>query len=440
MSDLGACNSVRRGVTLVELLVVIGIMLLLAAIAIPSLRTMTEGRQVREASRAINVFFSAARNRATQSGRPVGVMFERGLNIDGGRRDPHACVLLRQAEVPAPYGGDMMNSAVAPFITGGYVRLRLRPGVFANGLISYGDAIQLNKQGPWYTIVDDLSDNSPAGESHPVATDLGTDFPMEDFLGDGDRTNDVYIDFTDPDGDGVLDEYWLTLQLDALGGHNVPWPTWSGPPLAPPDAWFNAWVPFQVLRQPVPSATASLQLPRGTVIDLGGSGFDSRLPDWDTEEVAHTFEPDAPGDFRPVVVMFWPNGSVERVYYSKRIYDSSDTFWASVYEGRSVVEPIHLLVGTWDRMPSSVRAVNVASPAAMPGSVADDTLLNRQDALNLWLTLNPQTGLVTVAELAADALDPVTGIYYLPSGSTLSEQLYNSRRLAREAQISKGGR
>jgi len=432
MFDLGVNKSPKRGVTLVELLVVVGIMVLLAAMAIPTLQPLTEGRQVREATRSLGAFISSAKNRATESGRPVGLIFERGVKIEGGRRDPHACLVVRQAQVPPPYGGDVEGAVVEPFVSGGYVRLRLRDLDFSNGLIRYGDAIQLNNQGPWYTIVDDLSDNTPADTPHPLATDLGSDFPISDFLGDGDRTNDVFIDFTDPDGTFPLDEYWVTLQLDPLGAYNVPWGT-----------AISVAVPFQIHRQPVPSAAAPLQLPRGTVIDLGGSGFDSPLPDWDTEDVAHTFEPVASGDFRPVVVMFWPNGSVQQVYYSRRIYDSSGSFVACTYQGRPVVEPIHFLLGKWERMPSGVRDLNVSSPVAMPVSVADDGLLNRQDALSLWLTLNPQTGLVTVAELAADQLDPITGTYYLPAGDPpgeLTKELYSSRRLAREAQISKGGR
>jgi hypothetical protein len=166
--------------------------------------------------------------------------------------------------------------------------------------------------------------------------------------------------------------------------------------------------------------------------------------------VAHNFEPEAPVDFRPVIVMFSPTGAVDRVYYTRRVYAGSPpAFSHCAYLGGSVVEPIHFLVGKWERLPGTPRLIDMASPPAMPLSWAEDGVYNRQDASNLWVTLNPQTGLVTVAELRANlppghALNPFPNVYVPgdPGGSdsSLSRQLYEARQYAREAQISKGGR
>ncbi|HEV3339701.1 MAG TPA: prepilin-type N-terminal cleavage/methylation domain-containing protein, partial [Pirellulales bacterium] len=71
-----------RGVTLIELLVVIMIMLMISVITIPVVAPALSNRQIRESARMVDVFLNGARNRAAQTGRPVGVVFE--LNVPGG--------------------------------------------------------------------------------------------------------------------------------------------------------------------------------------------------------------------------------------------------------------------------------------------------------------------------------------------------------------------
>jgi prepilin-type N-terminal cleavage/methylation domain-containing protein len=104
----------RRGVTLVELLVVILIMLLITAITVPVLAPSMKNRDVREAARMIDVFINGARTRALQSGHPFGVMLEREPN------NPNACTTISYCEQPDPYSGDYQQSSIRLLGNGGF--------------------------------------------------------------------------------------------------------------------------------------------------------------------------------------------------------------------------------------------------------------------------------------------------------------------------------
>jgi len=355
-------RSIRRGLTLLELLVVVGIVMLLAVIAIPSVRPLAEGRRVREAARSINVYFGRARSRAVESGRSHGVLFER---FDQAR---DASILLRQAEVPPPYSGELLDSAVRPFYYDGFLRLQVRDGDFLPGVVRHNDLIQLNYQGPLYRIIADPD---------PDGSDPGQDFPLD---ADG-----VYIDFTVPTSVPWVTTHWLTL--DIVGVASPPWPTFPAFPTTP--------VPFQIMRQPTPSGGAPLQLPRGAVVELvaSGVGYD-------------VFAPDPRDKPDPIAVMFAPDGSIDAVYCYQLIYDDSGNVVGGDYRALRPIEPVYFLVGQWDRMVG-----------------AEDGLQNWQDGTNLWVTLSPQTGQVNVAEVMPEAGNPVA-----------------ARELARQMQISKGGR
>ncbi|MBN2476938.1 MAG: prepilin-type N-terminal cleavage/methylation domain-containing protein [Pirellulales bacterium] len=366
----------RRGVTLVELLVVLLILSVLAAVALPTLRTAREGRNVREATRAINVYFGAARNRAIELGRPCGVVIERFEGV------PECAMVLSQAEVPPPYAGEMMDTTVevqdrtytdatctACYWPDGSIVLKLGipEGEFANRMIRRGDRIRLNHQGPLFTIVDDPMDNPPQ-----AAQDW--DFPLD---------SDGYIIFFDPTGaafqdtnnNGHIDNLRLTLRLDPSQAQRLPWPRVAA---GGPNLW-SPRVPFEVFRQPRKSATPPLQLPAGAVIDLEPSG---------TETVAPALGWTGSTNADPLIVMFSPNGSLDRLVYTQALENPPNSGQYSYLPAEvDLVEPLFLLVGRRDKVPADL--ANPTDPAA--GA-------NWFDAKSLWITLNPQTGLVTAAE------------------------------------------
>ena len=312
----------RRGFTLVELLVAISIMVILMAVGVRVMQFSVEDRRTREAARAINVYISSARNRAMETGRPCGVMLRR---LQG---QPLCVVGLEQVEVPPAYAGETLDSTARLQVTdtsGGLATVTAQLTLAINvDLVSKGDLVQFNCQGPFYTIA-----------QPPAATSL-------------------------------------TLTLDVRQGQMLPWP--RTPDLSPP-------APYQIFRRPGKSAVAGLQLPVRAVIDLEFSGTDD-----DTIGAVSD---------QPVCIMFSPNGSLERFYHPGH--------GSEVHPG---TQPIYLLVGKQERVPA--------------GS-AEDGLANWQDVKSFWVTLNPQTGLVTTTEVA--------------KGANLAE----SRRNAREGQ-SMGGR
>lgn len=372
----------RRGITLIELLVVISIMTMVAAIAIPRMRPMMENRNIRESARAVNVFLSQARVRAMETGRPCGVLFQRDTDLNR----PFACTVMRQIEIPPPYGGNSIGSVIRVQYGGAGVPLKAQvdmSDIPPDGLIRRGDTIQLDYQGPFYQIVDDRSDNSPSGDpSAPAGTaDPGNDLPAD---ANGFIQFSAGTDSGSP-GDGWMDQ-WLSLA--STSDSASPWAT-SG--------WQK--VPFKIYRQPsyegmvsnalgakaFGSIAPSLQLPRGAVVDLHFSGVGTGTQ----------FGESSPADATPVVVMFSPSGAVAGVVCSQA--------------GQTpVTATVFLLVGRSDR----------ADTTLLP----DDDLNNWKDMNNFWLAISPQTGLVTAA-------NPGTG-------ATADD----SRALAREAQMSKGGR
>ena len=71
----------RSGMTLIELLVAISILVIIAAILVPQLRFASADRNIREASRMVASLFAEASQRAINDG-VAGVVIDRNPNIE----------------------------------------------------------------------------------------------------------------------------------------------------------------------------------------------------------------------------------------------------------------------------------------------------------------------------------------------------------------------
>jgi prepilin-type N-terminal cleavage/methylation domain-containing protein len=201
----------RHGMTLVELLVVVTILVILIAVAVPAMRPQLKDRKLREASRQLNTFIAVAKAKAIETGRPHGIAIAR----DPNNNDASFQIFL--AETPIPFAGEFQGvkatlaQGAAPV---GYAGQASFPD--SQDLVKVGDFIQFDYKGPRYLI----SGAGVVGANKQVtfAPASGQTYPR---------------------------------LVNASG----------------------AEAPFQVFRQPVRSGGQPLTLPTGTVIDLAYSGI-----------------------------------------------------------------------------------------------------------------------------------------------------------------------
>jgi prepilin-type N-terminal cleavage/methylation domain-containing protein len=253
---------VTRGVTLLELLIVLTIMLMITAATLPVMLPALQNRRMREGSRLVSTFISGARSRAIEANRPVGVVFERlnGLPM---------AAQLSYVEIPPPYSGDALNAALMLTVP----PVKVTNSSFVDfSAIRYGDQIQFAGKGQLCIIANDLS-NSKSGQK--------VDDPA---------SVNWFLLFNTPAG----------LQQFS-----------NMPPSYDVSVSPNG-VSFQIFRQPVKSSGSPLQLPEGTVVDLLNSGvglsgvFPTTIPPvgmWSTMP---------PLTWNPVV-MFAPSGRLDYV-------------------------------------------------------------------------------------------------------------------------------
>ena len=104
----------RRGMTLVELLVVITILGLLAVTVLPNINNTGGRRKVREAARAVASFVTAGQSRALGARGGGGVWIDALPNsIASGTFSVGAAIDLADADVGTPYSGDSTTSTVS---------------------------------------------------------------------------------------------------------------------------------------------------------------------------------------------------------------------------------------------------------------------------------------------------------------------------------------
>lgn len=330
----------RRGLSLIELLVVVAIFGIIAVAVLPNIAATTESRRSREAARMLTSFIAKAQARALGRREWSGFML-----VATGSTSFSAGELFL-ADVPAVYRGDTVPALLSiSGTTSGSIRIATGTNsqLTLSGSLGAGvrqnDLIRFDGRNPWY----EVAANATTGTS--------VTFRIRGILTGAAKTT------SNAEGAGQKE-------------HNTPWPA-AGLP-----------VPFEILRQPV-SSGSPFSLPDGRVIDLYWSGYG----------------PPQVGSYMPLqtgTTGFATAGAASAVLYdgTGRLRQIQVSL-GSTLNRLTVTGPVFLLLGRADR---AGRAYNAS------GGGSDDSLgANWQYPDSYWIGIDPFTGVAKSAECKPNA-------------------------------------
>ncbi len=389
-----------QGLTIVELMIVISIILLLLITMLPAVRFAYKDRAIKESERQLNAFIGAAQAKAQRMGRPAGIWIERFStgNIDGTGSSStpsqqNYSQLIYHVETPLPYNG------IIPGIRTSIFRADLENQSFyfldlpdieplkklSNPIVRPGERfrIQFGRSGQFY---DGIRLPTTNLERYPAYVNKGC-------------TAFNSTDRTDEPG------YLLIPNL----GNDV---------RLPRSIIEGAGTSFTIHRSPRRSLGMPLNLPGSAAIDLSVSGFQQR-----------SNSPNSGSEFltipafgtQPVVVMFKPEGGIAYVQYH---------FKQEVPSGS-----IYLLIGKSDQVEVD-KLNNTPSDSRLTKSETEQA--NLRDLKNRWIRIGFRDG-----SIRSNVLDHTNGggIENRTDVATypLPESIFNSRKLVREAYTAGGG-
>lgn len=376
----------RAGVTIIELLIVMGVIVILAAVSLPTLKGLLADQKVSQAARLVQNYAEGARARAIATGRPVALILDRmvttGANGDANSLiGKNACIRLSTGDVFPPYSGDWAGSQGDLVDTSGD---------------GYADAIRISTSQAASLL--DTSVSPPASSGLVNSGDL---------IQFGARRELFVIS-----GSPFLETSTGTVQINII---NPPLFA-ANLPMQEPSLGVGggaATVSFKIFRRPSKSISPGLSLPRGTCIDMHFSGLGPSGRQFSSDTIQDTAGTtvDYPAtstsgnpDYGPIYLVFNANGTLTSWYYQNRAASvSSPTLFPAEPTGL-----VHLLIGATDQIPES--PFLSSGPALIS---TEDYKTNIMDTLNSWVTINPYTGSIYSSplqstEVVATGADPVS--------------------------------
>ena len=347
MTTVNQKNKIRirgRGVTLVELLVVLAIMTFLTAMLIPRIRVINKDRGIRESARVVASAFAKVSSRAADED-VAGIVIERNPNFVDGANVTFGATTMYVLRALPPYGGD---DQFDPTLTSTTMPRR-------NGAV-----IEANSGSMRVTIPVPL-------EHNPLTNPL---VQADDYI----RLNYSSIRYRITDVQIVSGRMQLIL---SLGPFNVL-------PAFGITAADDPGLPYLIYRKPKKLESSRVDLPNGYVIDLRYSGpIDRRPPATNTgtvfNQVSPSPDPTIPiPDPDSIELMFDDHGAVERIYYSfptpmpERVsWIPTDTlyFFIADVESDTSVFPIYNPGNMWVTLERATGSANVAYNAPPPSGL-----------------------------------------------------------------------
>jgi prepilin-type N-terminal cleavage/methylation domain-containing protein len=320
------CRS--RGVTLVELLVVLAIISFLTAILIPRIRVINKDRGIRESARVVASAFAKVSSRAVDE-RVAGIVIERNPNFVDAAGVTFGATTMYVLRALPPYGGDEQfdptlnqansNGAVVESTSGSSMVVSIPiplEHTSTSPLIQVNDYIRLNYSSVQYRI----TNVAIASGKMQLSLSLGNGFAV------------------------------------------LPAPNLTQPP--------DPGLPFLIYRKPRKLESSRIDLPSGYVIDLRYSGpVSTRPPATNTGTVFNQMNPDT------IELMYDDHGAVERIYYTEPgppparvsvIPLDTIYFFVADVEADPAVLPIYQPGNMWVTLERASGSANVAYNAPPP--------------------------------------------------------------------------
>lgn len=393
----------RAGVTLTELLIVLGVLSLLAAIALPNIKTVIKQQRLSRSASDVQVFLNTARAKAISSGSPYGVIIERaGVN---SAYDRARSFRLRFAYEPPAYSGDIANALGVVLPSG---NLCFPPQAVPTLVAAANQAGQGAIDG--IVKVGDIIEFGSVGVRAPI---LGIRYATSnDFSG---ITAGIQYPESNLVPGATAGQYWpqSAVNTQAVTG----WPVLVLGAAVSADATFDtaerisrvllpgSTLEFKIYRQPSASILAPLEMVDGTVIDLTYSGVGSGNIRFSPAAITDSATNDGSGfdagslafdtstnDFGPIIIMFDSTGAVSEVWQQ---------WWNAptgsyTFQRLPVSSNIFLMVARGDNVRPGDSTDGISGPNGPLGS-DNAGQANIFDLESVWLVINRQTG-----EISAD--------------------------------------
>jgi prepilin-type N-terminal cleavage/methylation domain-containing protein len=253
----------HNGFTLIEMLIVMFIVMLLAAVALPTVRDTLQDQKNSRATRSIVSFVDISRSRAIAEGREVGILVERLSEDAADTVGTSASIRMRQLTGVPPYCGESGDArASLSRVT------TIIPGYNASGVstpINWSTVPGINQA------TFDRADNQLLAISSILYSDadqaVRIKAPIRPYFDRIELPGGKLATILQISHDAVNVYVRFDLREPSDSSSTLIYPRGARRELSPLQA-----VKYRIHRSPVRSNTAPLSLPRGIAIDFNYSG------------------------------------------------------------------------------------------------------------------------------------------------------------------------